>query len=148
MLTPGLDPARPRAVVARCLVALALVYVMVAVSSPDAVDVIYAVMEGATRLIHGVLPYGHMPPGIIHGDTYPILSYALYTPLALVAPVNNVWNSVDGGLARRGARGCLSPVGPCSGDRRRAPAGGVREAVEVEEAGLRAALAGSRSRRC
>ena len=88
-----------RLVAGGLLVVLALVYVMVGVSSPDAVDVIYAVMEGATTLIHGVLPYGHLPPGIIHGDTYPILSYALYTPLALVAPVSSLWDSVDGGLA-------------------------------------------------
>ena len=97
-LTPRMDPARRVRWLRGALVVIALVYVMVGVSSPDAVDVIYAVMEGATRLIHGVLPYGHLPPGIIHGDTYPILSYALYTPLALLAPVNSVWNSVDGGL--------------------------------------------------
>jgi hypothetical protein len=140
-LTPRMDPARRVRWLRGALVVIALVYVMVGVSSPDAVDVIYAVMEGATRLIHGVLPYGHMPPGVIHGDTYPILSYALYTPLALVAPVNSVWNSVDGGLAVAVLAALVAGWAvfrTTAGPRRRF---GVPRAAEVEEAGLRAALA-------
>ena len=82
------------------------------------VDVIYAVMEGATKLIHGVLPYGHLPPGVIHGDTYPILSYALYTPLALVAPVSSLWDSVDGGLAVAVLAALVGRLGRASGRRR------------------------------
>jgi Glycosyltransferase family 87 len=139
-LTPRMDPVRRVRWLRGALIVVALVYLMVGVSSPDAVDVIYAVMEGATRLIHGVLPYGHMPPGIIHGDTYPILSYALYTPLALVAPVNSVWDSVDGGLtvAVLGALAAAWAVfRTISGPRRRS---GTRRPVEVEEVGLRAAL--------
>lgn len=81
------------------LAALAFVFIAVGVSSPGAVDVLYAVMEGATRLAHGVLPYGHMPGDIFHGDTYPPLSYALYAPLAALSPVGSSWDSVDPGLA-------------------------------------------------
>jgi hypothetical protein len=77
------------------LAGLALIYALVSVSSNSPVDVIYAVMEGATKLTHGVLPYGHMPGDVVHGDTYPILSYAFYAPLALVAPVRSDWDSVD-----------------------------------------------------
>jgi hypothetical protein len=80
------------------LVMLVLVFVMVGVSSLDAVDVIYAVMEGATKLLHGVLPYGHMPGDVVHGDTYPILSYLLYTPIAALSPVSSTWDSVDAAL--------------------------------------------------
>jgi uncharacterized membrane protein len=109
---------------------LALIFVMVGVSSPAAVDVAYAVMEGATTLVHGVLPYGHMPPGIIHGDTYPILSYALYTPLALVAPVRSMWYSVDGAL---GVAVLAALAGAWAVFR--------ATASEAEEAGLRAAIA-------
>ena len=98
-LTPGLDPARRVRWLRGCWPYSALVFVMVGVELSRAVDVIYAAMEGATRLIHGVLPYGHLPPGVIHGDTYPILTYVLYTPLALASPVNTMWDSVDGGLA-------------------------------------------------
>ena len=35
-------------------------------------------------LVHGTLPYGHMPGDVFHGDVYPLLSYAVYAPLALV----------------------------------------------------------------
>jgi len=140
-ITPGLDPARRVRWLRGLLVVVALVYFMVGVSSPDAVDVLYAVMEGATLLIHGVLPYGHMPTGIIHGDTYPILSYALYTPLALVAPVHSLWYSVDGGLAVAVLAALVAAWAifrTAAGPRR---VSGVRRPVEVEEARLRAALA-------
>jgi hypothetical protein len=108
------------------------------VSSTDPVDVIYAVMQGATRLVHGVLPYGHMPPGILHGDTYPILSYALYVPLALLSPVNNLWDPVDAGLAvaALAALGAAWAVFRVTAGRH-----GPARPAEAEEAGLRAALA-------
>jgi Glycosyltransferase family 87 len=141
VITPGLDPARRVRWLRGLLVVLAFVYFMVGVSSPDAVDVIYAVMEGATKLIHGVLPYGHLPPGVIHGDTYPILSYALYTPLALVAPVSSLWDSVDGGLAVAVLAALVAAWAvfrTTAGPRRLS---GARRPVELEEAGLRAAVA-------
>jgi uncharacterized membrane protein YjfL (UPF0719 family) len=136
--TPLLTALTPRLPVARrvrwlrvALIVVALVFVMVGVSSPDAVDVAYAVMEGATNLVHGVLPYGHMPPGIIHGDTYPILSYALYTPLALLAPVRSLWDPVDSALALAVVAALAAAWAAV-----RCAAGG-----SSEEAGLRAALA-------
>ena len=140
-LTPGIDPARRVRWLRRLLVVVALVYVMVGVGSTDAVDVIYAVMEGATRLAHGVLPYGHMPLGVIHGDTYPILTYALYTPLALVAPVNSTWDPVYAGLAvavLAAFAAAWAVFRTTAGPRRKS---GARRPVELEEAGLRAALA-------
>jgi hypothetical protein len=138
-ITPGLDPARRVRWLRGLLVALALVFVMVGVGSPDAVDVLYASMEGATKLIHGVLPYGHLPPGVIHGDTYPLFTYVLYTPLALVAPVSTTWDSVNLGLglavlaAFIGAWAVFRTV---AGRR----SGAWCRSVEAEEAGLRAAL--------
>ncbi len=140
-LTPGVDPARRVRWLRGLLILLMIVFVMVGVGSTNAVDVIYAVMEGATRLIHGVLPYGHMPPGVIHGDTYPILTYALYTPLALFAPVNSTWDSVDAGLAvavLAAFVGGWAVFRIAAGSRGRSGAG---RPLEVEEAGLRAAVA-------
>jgi hypothetical protein len=137
-LMPGLDPARRVRWLRVVLAVLAVVYVMVGVSSPAPIDVLYAVMEGATQIVHGVLPYGHLPPGIVHGDTYPILSYALYVPLALLAPVNTQWDSVDLGLAAAvlaalaGAWALFRMVAGSAG----APA----RSTDAEEAGLRAAL--------
>ncbi len=121
------------------LAALVLVFVMVGVSSTAGVDVVYAVMEGATKLLHGVLPYGHMPGDIVHGDTYPVLSYVLYTPLAALSPVGSTWDSVDlalgatvlAALAVAGAAFAFS-----AGPRRRR----TRRSREAQMAGLRAAL--------
>ncbi|HUA06033.1 MAG TPA: hypothetical protein VMB27_19145 [Solirubrobacteraceae bacterium] len=140
VVTPGLDPARRVRWLRALFVVLALVFLMVGVSSFDAVDVLYAVMEGATRLVHGVLPYGHMPPGIIHGDTYPLLSYLLYAPLALFAPVNNLWDSVDAGLAVAvvaAVAGAVAVFRITAGARPRTRA---PRPVDAEEAGLRAAI--------
>ncbi len=128
-ITPGFDPARRVRWLRAALVVLGLIVAMIGLSSTDPVDVIFAVMEGATRMVHGVLPYAHMPPGIIHGDTYPILSYALYTPLALLSPVNTLWDSVDARTRRRRAGRALGSLGGLPDDRRpssgspRGPAG-------------------------
>jgi len=138
--TPGLSAAGRVRMMRLLLLALALVFVMVGVSSPDAVDVIYGVMEGATKLIHGVLPYGHMPGDVIHGDTYPLLTYALYAPIAAVAPVGSTWDSVDAALAAGVAAALATAwalVRSASGGRSR----GAGRPAELEETGLRAALA-------
>jgi hypothetical protein len=95
LATPSLNPARRVRLLRILLLVVALIVTTVGVGSQDAVDVIYAVMEGATKLLHGVLPYGHLPGDVIHGDTYPILSYALYSPVAALAPVSSTWDSVD-----------------------------------------------------
>lgn len=110
---------------------LALTFVMVGVSSSSPVDVIFAVMEGATRIVHGVLPYGHMPGDVVHGDTYPILSYLLYVPLAAIAPVSSNWDSVDPALAVGVLAALLTAAALARAVGRRAGA----------EAGLRAAVA-------
>jgi hypothetical protein len=139
-LTPGWGSARRARWLRTGLIAMVLVFVMVGVSSKDAVDVIYAVMEGATRLIHGVLPYGHLPGDVIHGDTYPILSYALYTPLAALSPVTSTWDSVDLALgvavvaALASADALLRSVGDRPPVRRR------QHDPRTEVAGLRTAL--------
>jgi hypothetical protein len=90
--------------------ALAFVVIAVGISSSGAVDVIYGVMEGATKLIHGVLPYGHLPGDVVHGDTYPLLSYAVYAPLAALAPVTSTWDSVDLALGATALSAVLTAV--------------------------------------
>lgn len=139
-LTPGWDARRRVWALRLALATLALVFVMVTISSREAVDVAYAVMEGATRLIHGLLPYGHMPGDVVHGDTYPLLSYALYTPLAWASPVQSTWNSVDLALGA-GVAAALGVAWAIF----RASAGGrlsrrSARPPELELAGLRAAL--------
>jgi hypothetical protein len=68
---------------------------IVAVSSPGAIDVGFASTAGATLLLHGTLPYGHMPPDVVHGDTYPLLNYVLYLPAAAVAPVRDAFDDTS-----------------------------------------------------
>jgi hypothetical protein len=145
VLTPGWGPDRRVRLLRILALTVALVFVMVTVSSVDAVDVVYAVMEGATKLLGGVLPYGHMPGDVLHGDTYPLLSYALYVPLAWLSPVHSVWDSVDLALAATVGAALLAAWAvlrsltgrPKLRRRRRASA----QALEREATGLRAALA-------
>lgn len=127
--------------------AAALVVAMTGLTSPNVLDVGYAAMEGATQIIHGVLPYGHIPD-VLHGDTYPIGSYLLFVPFAWLSPVHNVWDNADwtlvvavlaalltaGGLWRLGSS--LRHITPQSasiegaGDRRSSEHGaGLRSAI-------------------
>lgn len=125
--------------------ALGLIFLVVTVSSYDPVDVVSAVMEGATKLVHGVLPYGHLPGDVIHGDTYPLLSYALYVPLAWLSPVGSVWDSVDLALGLT-AVAALATAWVVyrlvrAGDDRPGRRSVTPEREERELAGLRAAVA-------
>ncbi len=62
-------------------------------------DVAFASMAGATKLVHGTLPYGHLSQGeLVHGDTYPLLAYAAYVPAALLTPVKTGFDQLDGAL--------------------------------------------------
>lgn len=140
-LTPRLSEASRIRWLRVSVAALALVVLMISVSSTDPVDVIYAVMQGATRLVHGVLPYGHMPPGIVHGDTYPIFTYGLYAPVALVAPVTTIWDSVDGGLAVAALAALLSAWAVFRSHAGARLGARLARTSEDEAAGLRAAAA-------
>jgi hypothetical protein len=156
----GSWPARRRVRLARLVVlALALSYLMLCASSPGTVDVAYAVMEGATRILEGVLPYGHLPGDVFHGDTYPIFSYALYAPLAALEPVRSIWSSLEGELvlcalaalaaawcAGRVAAGCARSAGtvataaPDTGPAAAPDAGPAAGERAGEEGALRAAI--------
>ena len=54
-------PTRAGGILRLTLVAVAVAYVMIGVSSPQPVDVIYAVMEGATRLLTACCPTATCP---------------------------------------------------------------------------------------
>lgn len=142
-LTAGWSPQRRRRLLGLIAGAAAAIVAMVGLTSPNVVDVGYAVMEGATAIVHGLLPYGHVHD-IVHGDTYPIGSYLLYVPLAAATPVGDVFASADLTLAAAVAAalavaGGLSRL-PGTPSARRASGGSAREA-EGDTAGLRAAIA-------
>jgi hypothetical protein len=81
-------------------VAFALVFlgVLVTVTSTGLSDVGFAGLAGATNLTHGLLPYGHITSEVVHGDTYPLLTYVLYVPFALLSPVDDSFDQMDGAL--------------------------------------------------
>jgi hypothetical protein len=96
-LTPRWDDARRVRTLRLLALACGLSLAMIGISSLRVVDVGWAVVEGATDILRGVLPYGHIA-GILHGDTYPIGSYLLYTPVAWLSPVHDTWDSADATL--------------------------------------------------
>lgn len=117
--------------------AAALTLVMIGISSLNVVDVGWAVMEGATDLLHGALPYGHVP-GVLHGDTYPIGSYLLYTPAAWLSPVHNIWDNADPTLFVAVGAALAAALAVWRLPRRWK---GFARPIAAEEAGLRAAVA-------
>src|SRR5205085_8863781 len=78
--------------------AAAVAVAVVGLSSLNVIDVGYAAMEGATSILHGGLPYGHIPD-VLHGDTYPIGSYLLYVPFAWATPVRSAFDDASAALA-------------------------------------------------
>ena len=84
--------ARAMALAGGALVAI------VSLTSPGESDVAFASMAGATLLTDGVSPYGHMPPEVLHGDTYPILNYVIHVPAALWLPVRDSFSDMTGAL--------------------------------------------------
>jgi hypothetical protein len=82
-----------------CTIGAAGALVLLSIPGGSVSDVGYASMAGATGMLHGVLPYGHLMQGeLVHGDTYPLLAYAAYIPAALVAPVKDGFDNLDGAL--------------------------------------------------
>lgn len=87
--------------------ALALATVTMTLCSTGEVDVAFATMEGATKLLHGVLPYGNLPGDIVHGDTYGLPTYAAYVPVAALWPVHTTWDDATGALVLAAAGALL-----------------------------------------
>jgi Glycosyltransferase family 87 len=79
------------------VLATTLAFTMITLTSTGYTDVAAASLEGATDLLHGVLPYGHIHL-VLHGDTYPPLNYVLYAPGALWWPVSNAFSDLSGSL--------------------------------------------------
>ena len=56
------------------------------------IDVGYAGVVGADRILHGIIPYGHMPAAVGTGDTYGPLNYLLYVPFVLMFGFSGEWD--------------------------------------------------------
>jgi hypothetical protein len=60
----------------------------------NVIDVGYAGVIGADKLIHGVPLYGHWPHDNLYGDTYGPVSYLLYVPFRLALGWSGRWDSL------------------------------------------------------
>jgi hypothetical protein len=89
------------------LLATVLAFAMITLTSSGYTDVAVASLEGATELLHGTLPYGHIQLAL-HGDTYPLLNYLLYLPGALLDPVSTAFSDLSGSLAVTAAASLLA----------------------------------------
>lgn len=102
-LTPAWSDGQRARMLRLAVRAAAAGLTMATLSAPSTVDVGQALMEGGTLIVHGVLPYGHMPGDVFHGDTYPLLSYLAYAPLAALMPVRDNWDVANGALVMAAA---------------------------------------------
>jgi glycosyl transferase family 87 len=121
------------------VVACGLIVAMVGLSS-NPIDVGYAVMEGATDLLHQLLPYGHIA-GVLHGDTYPIGSYLLFTPFAAISPVHNQWDDAEFTLLVAVAASLLAALGIWRASTPQTPTAGQRATPGQRVTALRGVLA-------
>jgi hypothetical protein len=98
--TPARVPAAPELgrLFPAIALAAALAAVIIVVTSTGISDVAFAGLAGGTLLNHGTSPYGHIPVEVVHGDTYPLLTYVLYMPFAALGPVRDSFDSLDGAL--------------------------------------------------
>ncbi|MGH2958636.1 MAG: hypothetical protein ACRDKE_03465, partial [Solirubrobacterales bacterium] len=78
--------------------AVAVLAFLVTVPGGAVGDVSQASMSGATQILDGNMPYGNIMDGVVHGDTYPLFAYLLYAPAALIWPVHDLFDNLDGGL--------------------------------------------------
>ena len=60
----------------------------------NVIDVGYASVVGADRLLHGDRVYGGFPAAIDHGDTYGPVTYAAYVPWSLIWPWTGTWDGL------------------------------------------------------
>ena len=56
------------------------------------IDVGYAGVVGADRILSGEIPYGNMPSDVGTGDTYGPLNYLLYVPFVLMFGFSGEWD--------------------------------------------------------
>lgn len=59
-----------------------------------AIDVGYAGVTGAHRIIHGEQLYGNWPEDIHSGDTYGPVNYAAYVPFEVIWPYTGEWDDL------------------------------------------------------
>lgn len=74
------------------LAALAGGFVLALNLDARVIDVGYAGVVGADRILDGTLPYGNMPEDVGTGDTYGPLNYLIYVPFVLIFGFSGEWD--------------------------------------------------------
>ena len=74
------------------LAALASGFVLALNLDSRVIDVGYAGVVGADRILDGTLPYGNMPDDVGTGDTYGPLNYLIYVPFNLIFGFSGEWD--------------------------------------------------------
>jgi len=106
-LCAGWGPRRRVRLLRALVAATALAFLLITLTSSGYTDVALASLQGATEILHGVLPYGHVTLAL-HGDTYPLGNYLLYVPGALWHPVSDAFSNLEGSLATTAAASLLA----------------------------------------
>jgi hypothetical protein len=103
MLLLGNGRGRPRAplrtLVPASWLAVATVFLMafrigLNILNSNVIDVGYAGVIGADKLLHGVALYGNWPHDNMYGDTYGTVSYLAYVPFRLIFGWSGTWDSL------------------------------------------------------
>jgi hypothetical protein len=91
---PALKPLVPVRVLAIALVFLVAFRITLNVLSSNVIDVGYAGVIGADRIVDGTKLYGNFPADNQHGDTYGPVNYVAYVPFEQVWPWSGRWDDL------------------------------------------------------
>jgi hypothetical protein len=93
-------PREPlRVVIPTAWLAIALIFLIgfrvgLNVTNSNVIDVGYAGVIGADRIVHGVPLYGNWPADNHYGDTYGPVNYYAYVPFRMIFGWSGVWDSL------------------------------------------------------
>ncbi|MDP9385915.1 MAG: hypothetical protein M3P50_11910, partial [Actinomycetota bacterium] len=91
---PALRLAVPYGFLAIAIVFLVGFRVGLNLTNSNVIDVGYAGVIGADRLLDGGLPYGAFPADNAHGDTYGPVNYYAYVPFEAAMPWKGAWDDL------------------------------------------------------
>ena len=90
----GLRPVWPTAWLVIAVLFLMGVRVGLNVANAGAIDVGYAGVVGADKIVHGEPIYDNFPEDIHSGDTYGPVNYLAYVPFELIWPYSGEWDDL------------------------------------------------------
>jgi hypothetical protein len=107
---------RLRLLVPSAWLAIALVFLVgfrvgLNVTNSNVIDVGYAGVIGADRLVDGSALYGHFPADNQHGDTYGPVNYYAYVPFEQIWPWSGTWDDLPAAHAAAVAFDLLTLLG-------------------------------------